>query len=369
MGSVEAGSQEFTGFNPEPLLDPKNVSRLSSEWNVPEEDILLIALNASGIKYQNVVNDRGRFVVTLPDGRNYFLAVTISDKPLSPFEHKNDQLYFGGASIAAVTPIQKDTCTDSYWRGSTKHLTLNSNSRSNCKGCSFCGTYSLDNDDDALVNPNALRKKASVLQEDLGHDLSSLKSVDVVTGCFPNEQSLVEHLLMVRDAFSEFGFAGELGYIGSQLRSRDALEKVIASGPFVLHLTVEAFERRRQLMKTAKASLDLDLGRDVLELAKSMGAETSLLYIAGLDSHETMREQFPLYVPMLTRLPQIQTFQAYVPEQIALRRPEAAGIEYFLQTRKIVEDTFPHLSPIAAKNYRSLWYTAYGEQVLPNAEI
>lgn len=351
------------------LLSLGNLDRLSREWDIPQEDVTLIALNASGIRYGNMANDRGRFVATFPSGCEYLLALTLTNTPFSPFEHCGNDLLFGGQKIASVSPMEKDICTDSYWRRGKKHLTLNSNSRSNCRGCTFCGTYSLEDDDKALTTHDALRRKAALLQEELGQSLAVLESVGIVTGCFPSEQKLVDHILMIRQVFAEFGFTGEIGYIGSQLRSLEAMARVISSGPFALYLTTEVFQRREQLMKRAKASLDLDSGRAVLAQAKDLGAETSFLYIAGLDSHESMLEQFPLYQPVLTRLPQVQTFQAYAPEQISLRRPEAANIEYFLQTRKIVEKIYPDILPIATNNFRSLWYTTYGNQDLPRSKV
>lgn len=351
------------------LSGEQEMERLSVQYNIPKEDVLLIALNASGIKCGDIVNDRGRFVATFPSGRSYLLALTISHQPFSPFEHKYGQVIFDGKPVAQATPIEKDTCHDSYWRGGKKHLTLNSNSRSKCRGCSFCGTYSLENDDEALTNPNALRKKAKLLLTDLGHDFSTLESVGIVTGCFPNEKSVVNHLIMVRQVFSEFNFRGEIRYIGSQLRSDEALQKVVSSGPFALYLTIETFGRREKLMKKSKASLSLERGRRVLATAKKMGAETSFLYIAGLDEHKTMEREFPLYAPLLTRLPQIQIFQVYTPDQIKLRHPDAARVEYFLKNRQIAEQAYPDLRPIAANNFRSLWYTKYGQYLLPNEEI
>ncbi|GAB4026596.1 MAG: hypothetical protein Fur0011_2730 [Candidatus Microgenomates bacterium] len=160
MRKIEQFQYESTQQGSEPLLNPQNIERLSWEWDIPEEDIVLIALNASGIKYGDIVNDRGRFVATFPSGRKYLLALTVSDKPFSAFEHNGNIVTFNGQAIATASPMVKDTCTDSYWRGGKKHLTLNSNSRSNCRGCAFCGTYSLEDDDRALTTPEALRRKA-----------------------------------------------------------------------------------------------------------------------------------------------------------------------------------------------------------------
>lgn len=369
MKKLEQFQYEPIQQSSEPFLNPKNLEQLSLKWNIPKEDILFIALNTSGIKFGNVTNDRGRFIATFPSGRKYLLALTVSNRPFSTFKHDGRNVIFNNEVIAAASPMVKDTCTDSYWRGGKKHLTLNSNSRSNCRGCAFCGTYSLEDDDKALTTHGALRRKAEILQVESGKLLSELESVAIVTGCFPSEEKLVNHLMMIRETFAEFGFSGESRYIGSQLRSQEALERVISTGPFALYLTVEIFERREQLMKRTKASLNLEGGKDLLSRAKQLGAETTFLYIVGLDSHKTMEAQFPTYAPLLTRLPHIQTFQVYVPEQIKLRRPEAGNIEYFLRTRKIVEEAFPNLLPIAANNFRSLWYTTYRNKELANSEI
>lgn len=351
------------------LAGRKELEQLSAQYNIPEEDILLIALNASGIKFQDVVNDRGRFMATFPSGYSYLLALTISNQPFSSFEYKQDQVIFDGYPIAQASPLEKDTCTDSYWRGGKKHLTLNSNSRSKCKGCCFCGTYNLTEGDRPLTSPDMLRRKADSLQEDLGGNFSSLESVGIVTGCFSDEGELIDHITMVREVFGEYGFEGEIRYIGSQLRTDKALQEIISSGPFALYLTVETFEHREQLMKEMKSSLSLEAGRRVLASARTMGAETSFLYIAGMDTYHTMLQQFPLYAPVVTRLPQVQIFQAYTPDQVRFRLPEAEHISYFLRTRQIVEHAYPYLRPIAANNFRSLWYTRYAKDELLNAEI
>ncbi len=357
-------------FQPFPLSrNLEQLKKAAAEHNIPEQDAILIALNASGIKNGDIENDRGRFTIVMPDGKKYFLAMTITNKPLSPFEHRNGEIYFGNEKIADIGEIEEDTCSDSYWRGNKTHLTLNSNSRSNCKGCEFCGTYSLRDDDKALNTPEALRRKAEELCQEVGGDLSSLESIGVVTGCFPNEKSLVSHLRMVRSVFAEYGFNKELRYIGSQLRSKENLALLASEGPFALYLTVESFTRREQLMKKAKASLNLEMGRELLQLAKELGIETTFLYIAGLDDLSSMESEFPKYSGLLTRLPLAQTFQAYVPEQLEKRHPSASSVEYFLKTRTIIEKSFPDLRPQAFSNYRGLWYTKYAEEELPNTPI
>lgn len=364
------------GLQTSPLVaNAEELFAKSEEYNVPPDDAVMIALNASGVAHDGIPYDRGRFWATTPTGERYFTALTITDKPFSPFEHTGQEVTLDGEKLLDGGPVEEDTCTDTYWRVGEgdphRHLTLNSNSRSNCHGCKFCGTYSLEKDDSQpLTTVERLRVRASELsQETRTGDLSELESVGVVTGCFGNEKKLVDHLQDIRTAFGEYGFGGELRYIGSQLRNPDHIEELIDAGKFALHLTVELFDRRELMMKRTKSSLDLESGREVLGVAKKLGADTTFLYIAGLDPLETMEREFPKYRDVLTRVPQVQTFQAYTPDQIPLRDPAAHKLDYFFATRGIVAAALPHLKPDATANYRTLWYSEYAGQPVDNVTV
>jgi hypothetical protein len=175
---------------------------------------------------------------------------------------------------------------------------------------------------------------------------------------------LVNHLSEIRSVFGEAGFIGEIQYIGTQVRSEEAIKTLAEQGPFAYYLTVEAFERRQKLMKRTKASLDLESGRQLLYTAKKFGMDTTFLYIAGLDGLDTFEDELPKYQEVITRLPSIQTFQIYEPNQISLRNMNGNRPEYYLKMRQITENTFTDLRPDLCFNYRGLWYSEYANQPL-----
>jgi len=344
-------------YQPKPLLrDCKQLEELSEQYDISKEDIALIALNCSGLYAPFLSYHRGRFDVTLPGNRSYKIALTITPKPLSRFEHDGAQVLLNGSSFLQAGLIEEDTCTDSYWRKGKQHLTLNSNLRSTCRGCGFCRTYDLPKDDEALLNATKIEKKAVSLCEETSSDLSKMEALGVVTGCFPDEEKVVDHLLLLRSVFKKYGFRGEIQYVGSQIRTSGSIGRLLETGPFSYYLTLECFQRRDILMKQTKASLALGQGVQLLSAAKKLGAETSFLYIAGLDDLEAIQAGFSDFSQVVTRMPLIQTFQLYQPEQIVLRHPEAQQLDYYLRTRILAESIFPDLIPDIDLNYRGLWF-------------
>ena len=351
------------------VRDLDQIEEYAARYRVPKEDVGMIALNASGVKAGDTLVDRGRFKVTFPESmRTYFSALTLTSNAFSPFEHLGDHMTLDGQYFADTTEIIPDTCTDTYWRDGTKALTINTNSRANCHGCMFCGTYSLENDESKpLLTLDLLRAKAEELCKDTPTgDLSEVEKVGVVTGCFPNQLKLGAHLSLIRQAFSEYGFAGELQYVGSQLRDEQIIRGLLSEGDLSLYITLEAFTRRTMLMKRTKSSLTLDDAVELMGTAKDAGADTSYLYIAGLDPLDDMEREMPRFNDVLTRMPNIQIFQAYTPDQLPILQPDAQRLDYFLQAREIAESAYPELRPIPALNFRSLWYTAYRGMMLPD---
>jgi hypothetical protein len=298
-------------------------------------------------------------------GASYF-ALSINKN--SPFKYyPSGSLFFQERLVGVADSLEEDTCTDTYFRKNKAAITLNSNSRSNCKGCRFCGTYSLTSEEQDLTSEKNLEKKIKSLMADgKFSDFSGFSNMGVVTGCFGSEAETLNHLLMLKRVFSQYGYDGEIAYIGSQIRSKGVIDRLAKEGNYGLYLTVECFERRNEIMKPTKASLQLEQGRNVLDYAKNNGLNTSFLYIMGLDSLESIKTEFPKYVDVLTRHPVINLMQNYVPEHEKLRSAEARNMDYYFKARTIIEDIFKNtdLRPRLWENYRSPWFKNYaGEKI------
>ena len=338
---------------------------LSRRHGIPTEEILLMGLNLCGVNYLVGFNGmkRGRFAMK-PSGmdRSFFFAMTIN--PDSPFTHDGRNIFLGDAIIGSASEVITDTCTDTYHRNNRRHVTVNSNIRGSCRGCKFCGTYEMASEESSLLSLDAMRASARQM---IAHCGRVPESIGLVTACFPSEDELVDHLLMLRKVYRELGFVGEIQYIGSQLTSSESLDVLSSDGRFSLYFSVEIFDRRNILMRPEKARVTLDVGRAVIGEAKARGIDTSMLYILGLDPLETLEEEFPKYASILTRHPLVQLMQNYSPKHEFLKDEEAHSLDYYLRARKFMEGLFDPMGlyPRGWDNYRAPWFGWYGNKRLP----
>lgn len=345
------------------LLNNKMVRTLSEKYQIDEVEIKLIALNRFGVK-SDIPDNRIRFLANIKGCKKpYYFAVCVNTTE-SPFELCGDKLLFDGEEFGEIITPEKDTCDTTYFRRNKTELTLNSNRRSNCRGCKFCGTYALKPEDEnnLLTEEKISRHIKLVLKENDMKDLQNVVRVTVCTGCFCSEEELVEHLILVYKTLNKFGFDKTLRYIGSQLRSDKALLKIKQNIPhFSLSLTVECFSRREELMKPIKASLKLQDMQYILEKAKEYGFGANFLYICGLDPLDVMKYNFIELKPYINRFPVVQVLQDYTAEQEDCRCEEAKEMDYYLKARKFLENLFCDVSyrPRSWENYRSLFYETF----------
>ncbi len=344
----------------------KDIEFLAQEYNIPVEDVLFIALNRYGVT-MDCDDNRIRFYLKLNTlNEEYFLATCVNTYP-SPFSIVGSRLYLDNKEIGVMSRIEKDTCTSTYFRCGLGAMTVNSNSRSQCAGCKFCGTYKLDSEDDEnlTTKKTLLNYYEKIMKENNLKDLSNLFQITVCTGCFKDEECLVNHLIFLKKALAELGFKGRINYIGSQLRTTHLLEKAKNEiEDFSIYITVEKFTEREKFMRPEKASLALD---KVIELAKKcneLNIIVSFLYILGLEDLEIFEQNTRKLAPYVTKFPDVQIYQNYTVEQEKYRCDDAKSIEYYLDARKILENIFEQtpLSPKSWENYRSLFYTQFNNK-------
>jgi len=335
---------------------------LAEKYNLSLENVLSIALNRYGIIVDNTDENRLRFNLELLNLKkpNYF-AVCVNTYPNSPFKLENNALLLDGITVGKVSGIEKDTCLSTYFRNNKKVITFNSNSRSKCVGCKFCGTYSLTDEDVIEFNTeeNIYNYFVKLLAENNIESMKNIENVTICTGCFESEDKLIEHLLLVNETFKKMNFNGSINYIGSQLRDYDKIKMLsTAIDNFGLYLTIEKFLDREKYMRPEKASLTIDKARELLEYCSSLNITTTFLYILGLENLETIEYYFRYLKDSINKFPIIQVFQNYTPYQEMYRCEEAKDVEFYIKARKIIDNIFreEEMKPKTWECFRSLYF-------------
>lgn len=333
---------------------------LSKKYNMPLESLLSVAINRYGILSNEIEDSRIRFSLGFEDSDvTTFFAVCVNTYLDSPFKLVGEELKIGDKVIGHIKHIEKDTCTSTYFRDHKKAITFNSNSRSKCVGCTFCGTYSLDEEDnyDFSSKENVKEYFGKLLSENGIKDLSEMKNITVCTGCFEDEKHLVDHLYLLNDSFKEMNFNGNLNYIGSQLRTYSVIDDLLKEvDNFSLFLTLEKFLDREKFMRREKASLTLEKAKELLQYVKEKGATATYLYILGLEDIETVKKYYSYFKDSVNKFPITQVFQDYTAKQEGYRCEEAKDFEYYLKARQAIMDIYKDtaLIPEDWENFRSL---------------
>ena len=362
-----------------------DMKSLAAEYDVPFEDVLFIDFNRKGIKC-DLDSPRVRFYFELEDDPHleksvdnnimeYFLAMP-TNSGMSNYELVDDKVYFNNdQEIGRVNDLVDDSIDAIYPRREATAMNLNPSVKSACRGCDFCYVNLLTaNDQDAASKDQEafLRHQAEKWIETYGlDDLSTLRQVAVLTGCFGGEEQALDSMRNVREIFGKYGFEGELFFFGSEIVSKEGLDRAQEIAPFALCLTLENFGTREEILKNHKERMTLDEAKELLGYAKENGIHTQFSYVLGLETLDVVVEKMKEFEPYVSRLPVINIFQPHSPESAELLHTKAEELEYFLEARKELECIFDpeDYRPRPWENYRSPWYLKYGNRDLTDKRL
>lgn len=360
----------------------REINELALSYEIPFEDVLFIDLNRQGV-ITDIDYERLRFYFKIPENsyfkeskelniRKFFFAVP-TRSGISNYYLKNNAIYLGNEKIGEVSEFENDTCESVYPRRNGTVFNLNTQSKSNCRGCAFCHTFKQTAKD--IYNFNAEKLIEMYIENWLGRyykpDLSHLNRVDVVTGCFGGEGKVLNHLFQVRNIFSKYNFQGEIFYFGSEITSEEGFKKLEKIKPFALCLSLECFENRDKLLRAHKAKISLEHAKEILNISKERGFGTHFSYILGLEPLDIVIEKMKKFLPYINRIPVINLFQPHTDNQNKLIIKDAINLEYFLKARKKLEKIFLSTGyrPRTWGNYRCLWYLKFGNEILYGSRL
>lgn len=360
----------------------KEINELAESYDIPFEDVLFIDLNRKGV-ITDLNYERLRFYFKITENtyfqqseklniKNFFFAIP-THSGISNYFLRGNSIFLNNEKIGEVWGIENDTCESVYPRREGTVFNLNTQPKSNCRGCVFCHTFTQTAKDVFQLNTDELIKFhiKNWLKKYNKSNLSHLYRVDVVTGCFGSEENVLNHLFKVRKLFSEYKFNGEIFYFGSEITSEGALNALIILKPFSLCLSLECFKRRREFLRHHKASISLKRAKEILDLAKDKDFGTHFSYILGLEPLDLVITKMKEFSAYINRLPVINLFQPHTLHQKKLLHPEALNLDYFLDARKDLEKLFVPFKfiPRTWGNYRCLWYLKFGETCLRDSRI
>lgn len=364
----------YNKFGAEIVEDYDTYEKLSKEYNIKIPEIIQVDLNRSGICLKDGevrVDFRVRFKGKILDDYESWYALPVRNEKDTPFNISKGVIYFKDKEIGKVNGnLMLDTCERSYQRG-PHLLNLNSRSRSNCGGCKACiHNYHQFYDKTVIKDKQALITKKDIEEffDEKNLDVSQLVQIAVVTGLFRGEENVVSHMKLVNEVAKERGFKGELMYFGCEVNSDGALKALANLGNFSLIYALDNFSKRDMLLAKTKSLITIENAKDTLERAKNNNIKTTISYISGLDSLESMEEGFKFLKNSFTNFPVINVYQIQTPEQANILTEEARDIEYYLKSRRKLEEIFKDTPyrPKRWSNYRPLWYRYFADEELPD---
>lgn len=333
---------------------------IAQHYRLPEIEVLSLAVNLLGVR-TSLPYQRVRFILESERGR---LMFSVENSSKSPLAVVNGTLSIAGSCTSySVIDLIEDRCEVIYTRKNGAVISFNPNNRSSCSGCLFC--YQPASNDTKKINPSSLLSFFEEwMEKNRLSSLSHIEQLALVTGCFQDESAAIDYLINIRHTLLSLGFDKEILYLG-MVQDSAHIEMLSQIKPFNLVFTVECFDKRSIILRGSKY-VDLDKLTMLMDVALGNGIKTSFSYIVGLDPLESIRKNFELLKTHIDFFPLVSIYQTDRRRR-AIRTSKANHLDYYLQSRKIIQDVFAGsmLRPNGWNNHRSLWRTCYGESNEP----
>ena len=358
------------------MIDVRAIQDLAAKYDVPFEDVLFMSLNISGVDFecgydrmrtQLRLNNNQLFEYAIKKGDlDYYLAMPVLHT--SPFKIRHEQLFLGADKIGETFGATEDQCNSHYVRRNATAININTNLRTNCRGCKFCYTaYQVSNGEYRLTSVEDFNNFFDGIMVKYSlNDLASIHQLSVVTGCYSKTDELVESLVNMKASATSYGFKGRIFYLGSQLADPTVLESLRDIKPFGLTFSVEVFERR-DILRRNKRAISLSQVKETLIAAKELGFNASIAYVLGLEPLDVVEKYFTMFKDYTNKFPTINTLQVHRQQlNTGLEVDGADRLEYYLRARKSLEKIFKDtaMRPLVWENYRGLWFLKFADEEL-----
>lgn len=283
----------------------------------------------------------------------------------SPYVFDGEKVTFLGAALPfAMRHIGRYDPRRAYFRVRTEDagiLTLD-NARilsvdfhPTCSGkCTFC--FFDKGETHRSLNEEA---GADMLRTQLG-DLKDFDKIILITGLFPDERAMVNHIKKMAWHAHELGFRAKISYLGSQLKTAEALREVLEylgelGLTFSYNYAIEVFANREGRVDLAKGLDRLEDIRMRFEMFRANGLNSvKYAYVAGLDDLDSFAAGAKLLADVAR--PGIGIFKA---ENIEHRNRVANDhfivdpVGYLCEMRQCYEELYGR--PVYGNQWGNLW--------------
>jgi hypothetical protein len=187
----------------------------------------------------------------------------------------------------------------------------------------------------------------------------------VVTGCYESGNELGDFLLKLKKVLSDYHFQGKIFYLGSQLDTKEKLNRIKEVKPIGICFSIENFERRG-LLKKEKRVNGLEHLQYCMDIAIQLGYEVNFSYILGLESLQVIDYYFNEFKGHINKFPTINILQMHKNFSDKLITEGGDDIEYYLKARRKIENIFADtdMRPLVWEDYRGLWYLTFNGEFL-----